>query len=158
MKISLSVRDPMVEQMRSVAAAAGVSDSSVAEVALKLLFALGNEEEIVATLIREGASARRHTRRTWLEAFYEDLRQLVPPSARPAGSDYEFMHYDVMASAERAGEPNRIIIHTMEANLPAMGATTYNGTLFATTLDSSPSTTAHAVFSWLQAQRENLPI
>lgn len=155
MKVSLSIRDPLVEQMRSVAAAARVSDSSVAEVALKRLFAGGNEKEIVMTVLREGASPRRYTRKTWLEAFYAALRDGVPAKLRAGGSGYEFMHYDVMASAERATQPDRIVIHTMEANLPASGATTYNGTRFSVTLDSSPSEAAKEVLSWLQAQPEN---
>lgn len=154
-KVSLSIRDPLIEQLRSVALAAGVSDSSVAEVALKRLFAIGDQEEIIMTLLQEGASARRYTRKTWLEAFYAALRELVPSQIRTEASGYEFMHYDVMASAERANEPDRIVIHTMEANLPTMGATSYNGTLFSATIDTSPLEAAKKVVSWLQAQPEN---
>jgi hypothetical protein len=155
MKVSLSLRDDLVEQMRSIAAEARVSDSSVAEVALKRFFAIGDQKEIVRTLIQEGASARRYTRKTWLDAFYAALREHVPANLRGGGSGFEFMRYDVLASAERSNNPNRIGIHTMEANLPPSGATTYNGMLFSATIDSSPTELAKEVFSWLQRQPEN---
>ena len=155
MKISLSIRDALIEQIRSVATAAGVSDSSIAEVALKLLFAGRAQEEIIMTVLQEGANARRHTRKTWIDAFYASLREMIPAESRTGGSGFEFMHYDVMAAAERAKEPDRIIIHTMEANLPTNVATSYNGTLFSATLDMSPGAIAKKVVEWLLAQPEN---
>ena len=155
MKISLSIRDALIEQIRSVATAAGVSDSSIAEVALKLLFAGRAQEEIIMTVLQEGASARRHTRKTWIDALYASLREMIPAESCTGGSGFEFMHYDVMADAERANEPDRIIIHTMEANLPTNVATSYNGTLFSATLDMAPGATAKKVVEWLLAQPEN---
>jgi hypothetical protein len=137
--------------MRSVASSAGVSDSSVAEVALKRLFASGNDKEIVMTLITEGAGARRHTRKTWLKAFYAALRDLIPPRSRTGRTGNEFMHYEVLASAEREGHPESIVIHTLEENLPTTGAVTCKSWRFAFTLDSSPMEAAKSVLSWIRS-------
>jgi hypothetical protein len=153
MKISLSIRDDLAERMRAIAAAAGVSSSSVAEVALKRLFASGDTKEIVMLLDQDGARTRRYTRKTWLEAFYAAMRHHVPAKLRNGGSGYEFMRYDVLPAAERSSDPNRIVVHTMEANLPTTGASTYDGMMFPATLDSSPIELAKQVVSWLRTRQ-----
>lgn len=151
MKISLSLRDDLVERMRSIAASSRVSDSSVAEVALKRFFATGDEREIAMTLVKEGATARRHTRKTWIDAFYATLREAIPADQR---SGFEFMHYDVLADPERADQPNRILVEAREANLPLKGGS-YKGQLFPFTTDSSVTEAAKEVVRWLRAQTEN---
>jgi hypothetical protein len=101
------------------------------------------------TNVQEGA----HTRETWLEAFYAALREQVPPNLRTGSSGFEFMRYDVLAAAQRADAPQRIVVHTMETNLPTSGAITYNGAAFSYTAESSPSEAAKEILSWLQPNR-----
>lgn len=153
MKISLSIRDSLAYRLRAIANEAGVSSSSVAEVALKRLFASGDAKEIVMILEQEGATTRRYTRKTWLDAFYAAMREYVPAKFRKGASGYEFMGYEVLPTAERSKEPNSIVMHTMEANLPTTGAFAYDGMVFSATLDSAPSELAKEVVSWLQTRQ-----
>jgi hypothetical protein len=150
MKLSLSLDQTVADRMQEVAKLAGTSASSVAEIALKRFFAFGTKEENAMTVIAEGGTPRRHTRKTWINAFYKRLHELVPEQHRTGGSGYEFLGYDVMASGERADAPEKIVIHLMEANLPTSGETTYHGTRFTATVDSAPAAMAEYAHEWLK--------
>ncbi len=147
MKVSLSLDEAVANLMQTIAKTAGTSASSVAEIALKRLFSLGSKDEIAKIVIAEGGTPRRHTGKTWLNAFYSTLRDLVPEGG--VSSD-EFMGYEVMASAGRGAAPEKIAIQLMEANPPTTGAV--HGMRFTATVDSAPTEMVNKVLAWLRAE------